>query len=380
MIQITKHIPLFIHSSFWVLALLIGFLNSSTVWGIGSWVVVVFISVLVHELGHAVTAIFFGHKVHIEFSFIGGLTVRHGRPRSRSSEFFIVMMGPLFGALLACFAYMVLMNGVSGSFSITFFSALYFANVFWTALNLIPVYPLDGSKLLVLILEGLFGSRGVRVSYFVSGLVAMAVFFYFLVKGALIPSLFFLMWAFDSFREFKNESSPPGTLQNSLDDEEREKALEEWQQQEPEKAIVRLETLLKSERSRGDSFLKTLHLLSDYLLATGQTQKAYQLLSSYKNKLRGSLLKQLQLAAYKIGNWKEAQEVGSKAFLEDQDISCALLNAFSSAQLGQVAEAVHWLRWIESTKEVDVTSILKAEDFEAIRHHLLFQQFTKVIK
>ena len=50
-------IPLTIHPSFWLVALLIGWLSSASVGDAAIWVIVILVSLLIHEYGHALTAL-----------------------------------------------------------------------------------------------------------------------------------------------------------------------------------------------------------------------------------------------------------------------------------------------------------------------------------
>ena len=49
-------------------------LSSATRGLIAAWIAIVFVSILVHELGHALTARAYGAEVEIELNGVGGLT------------------------------------------------------------------------------------------------------------------------------------------------------------------------------------------------------------------------------------------------------------------------------------------------------------------
>ena len=91
---------------FWILVFLIAGLNSNfSVPGMIIWAVIIFISVFIHEMGHALTAVACGQRAHIDFMAFGGLTHRHGPHISLFQEFLIVLNGPLFGLALAGICY-----------------------------------------------------------------------------------------------------------------------------------------------------------------------------------------------------------------------------------------------------------------------------------
>jgi Zn-dependent protease len=375
MIKILKNIPVYVHPSFWFLAFLIGYLNSQTLIQMGLWVLVVFISVLVHELGHALTARLWYKNLHIELGPLGGVTVRQGPPVGKLKEFLIVVMGPLFGFLLGAFAYICLRvtnPGVGAMGYLLWITAI--ANFFWSVLNLLPVHPLDGGKLMSIILEWLFGLRGVRFSYLLSGLFGFAFMTYFFYHGQLFAGLLFLLCAYESFRAFQNERQIGSSSDTQKLADEIEKAEVDWKAHQPERAIQRLEAIVKNE-THGEFFYRALETLGEYLLASGQTQKAYSLLSANKRKLSIEMLKQFQLAAFKLGLWQESLQVGTKVFLEDQDISSAVLNAFSSANLQNVEEAIHWLAAIKRINPNEFAYVLASDDLDSIRKDSRFQKF-----
>src|SRR5436190_1756620 len=118
MIKLLKNIPIYIHPSFWFLALLIGYLNSLTLIQFGLWILVVLVSVLVHEFGHALTARIWYSKVHIELGPLGGVTMRQGPPVGKFREFLIVLMGPMFGFFLCAASYLILLSSQPGNTNI----------------------------------------------------------------------------------------------------------------------------------------------------------------------------------------------------------------------------------------------------------------------
>ena len=100
-------IPLKISPFFWVTAGLIGWINS-----MGTfhpfiltliWIGVIFVSILIHEYGHALTSRYFGQHPRIQLVAFGGLTIPEGKRLKGWREFLVVLNGPLFGFLLFLF-------------------------------------------------------------------------------------------------------------------------------------------------------------------------------------------------------------------------------------------------------------------------------------
>ena len=144
-----------VHPLFWLVALLLGW---SGVKGdlrlLLLWVACVLVSVLVHELGHALVARAVGaHDTRIVLYAMGGLTI-HGGTGSHARWHRVVelLMGP--GAQLLVFAGPLYLALVLGAFPestpelvIVAVAYLLAINVIWAVVNLLPVYPLDGGQI-----------------------------------------------------------------------------------------------------------------------------------------------------------------------------------------------------------------------------------------
>src|SRR5438105_9521679 len=144
MIEIPGPIPIAIHPLFWVMVFFIGWINGGTLSLTLIWVGIIFISVLIHELGHALTAMCFRQKARIQFIALGGVTTFEGPKISYPKQFLITLNGPLFGFGLFLLATFLL--PLSHSFPLLgkILKMTQIANLFWTIVNLLPVLPLDG--------------------------------------------------------------------------------------------------------------------------------------------------------------------------------------------------------------------------------------------
>ena len=90
MIRIPGKIPVTIHPTFFLIAAVIGYLNSMSLIGTIIWFGINLVSVLIHEFGHAITAKLFGLAPRIELVAMGGLTYHEGGKLPYWKQFFIV--------------------------------------------------------------------------------------------------------------------------------------------------------------------------------------------------------------------------------------------------------------------------------------------------
>jgi Zn-dependent protease len=118
---------------------------------IAIWVAVVFVSVLVHEMGHAVIGRAFGLVPQIELHGMGGTTSWvEGRDVGHARAMAISFAGPFAGFLLAGAMLLLTRLGVNPA-SLHARVALAFlwqVNLYWGIFNLAPMLPLDGGNVM----------------------------------------------------------------------------------------------------------------------------------------------------------------------------------------------------------------------------------------
>jgi len=153
-------IPVRVHPLFWLLGIFIAmnFPPKIALISVG----VMFVSILVHELGHALVIRFFGNRPWIVLWVFGGLAMSH-RQRDPRRDIAISLAGPLAGFLLAGLtAAVVFLTGhevrwssywpffvtnVEGNAGVVVLFLLLY-NIWWGLFNLLPIMPLDGGQVL----------------------------------------------------------------------------------------------------------------------------------------------------------------------------------------------------------------------------------------
>jgi membrane-associated protease RseP (regulator of RpoE activity) len=230
-------IPVRVHPFFWLMSVILGARGLE-----GSpqpmvemllWVAVVFASILVHELGHAVAIRIFGWRPRITLYAFGGLaSYERGYSHSYSSysrkgntptgQVIISFAGPLAGFLLAALVIAVLYAvgrkiwfpfiawdiplGRGSYFDDeTYWShalvwQLLFVNIYWGLLNLLPVYPLDGGQISREVFSSVNPRDGYQQSLMVSIVAGGALAVYGVYREQWWMAILFGILAYQSYQ------------------------------------------------------------------------------------------------------------------------------------------------------------------------------------
>jgi Zn-dependent protease len=176
--------------------------------GIGPWqyavslgyAVLLYASVLIHELAHTVVALRGGLPVRrISLYFLGGVSEIEKESTSARQEAWIAAAGPLVSMLLSLVAYGVGQALEPGTVAGLLADALMVSNLLVGAFNLLPGLPLDGGRVLSAAVWQVTGRRhaGVVVAAWVGRGVAVLVLFLPAVVGVARgrePDLIDLVW------------------------------------------------------------------------------------------------------------------------------------------------------------------------------------------
>jgi len=376
-IHIPGKIPISIHFFFWITAALIGFLNSGTLLGTSIWIFVILVSVLIHEMGHATTALLFGLKPRIELVALGGLTYHQGDRLPFWKQFLIVLNGPVFGFLLFLAAWALLkFFGLTPGLWTSVVQLFFWVNLIWTVLNLIPVMPLDGGQLLRIVLESIFGAKGFRYSLIIgiviSGVISLGFFLY---QQFLIGALFFLFafQSWDMFRKLK-------LLSNEDRDDHFKDALataeRHLQEGEKEQALFAFERI-RSEAKKGLIHMMATQYVAFLKYELGKVKDAYDLLLPLRKEISPESLCLLHKAAYEVGDFFLVEQIGADCFQLLPNKEIALRNALACAAQNKAKPAVGWLETAFQEGLEHVGTLIQGKEFDPIRQSPYFQQFMK---
>lgn len=375
MIRIPGRIPIAISPFFWLTAGIIGWINSHSFYGMLFWIGIIFFSILIHELGHALTALFFGQNPRIELVAFGGATYPDGKKLSPLREFIVVLNGPIFGLMIFFAATFLLKLGLFTSpLTIALLQTVRIVNLFWTILNLLPVIPLDGGQLVRIACEAFFGVKGWRYSI-ITSIVCASIFclLFFFLGGILIALLFFL-FAFQSFDLLRKTRS----LSESDRDEGKKQEMAQIERMllngETDLAASHLEAL-RGEIKKGMIYLLATQYLAGIKFKEGKYEEVYDLLKPSQSELSLEALLLLHKSAYEVTDYPLVVKLAGSCYQKSHDPKIALLTAEACAGLKQVQASIGWLSAAIDEGGWDFNEILQKNTFDAIRHEHTFKHF-----
>jgi Zn-dependent protease len=150
------------------------------------WMGVVFVSVLFHELGHALTMRAFRYQPSIQLVMFGGYTSPNtDGPLPWWRDVVTTLAGPLFGVTLGVFCRLVigLHPGDVATYGLRIAET---ANYFWAAYNMLPIPPLDGGRVSLALLSRAFGKVGAALAHLLALLLCALVAFFFWGRGTFL--------------------------------------------------------------------------------------------------------------------------------------------------------------------------------------------------
>ena len=222
-------IPVRVHPLFWlIMAVLSG--QDNNLPGVLIFIACGFVSILVHEFGHGLTARFFGYRSsEIVLFWMGGYCacdLDRQRPGQRLA---VLAAGP--GAQLLLLAVVFLIGrlafgitladdleligalfgfGTGRGMSMAFFTltplmrqayvVMTVINLMWALLNLLPILPLDGGRITEVALTMLNRRNGMRWAHIVSLLTAGSLAMVFFRWEQIGPGIWFAYFAFRNYQ------------------------------------------------------------------------------------------------------------------------------------------------------------------------------------
>jgi Zn-dependent protease len=228
-------IPVRVHPLFWLMTLLFGAASDGLI-QLVIWVAVVFVSILIHEMGHALTMQRYGVSADVVLYLGGGLAVPRperfggrwtGVRLTTGQSILISLAGPGAGFLLALLVIIVvvILGGTlfytpllgilpmvsaflpAGGLLNSVVGALLWVNIFWGLINLVPVQPLDGGNVAREFLSSADPVDGERKALWISVIAgAITAIVGFVMLRSAYMALLFGFLAIQSYERVKGVS------------------------------------------------------------------------------------------------------------------------------------------------------------------------------
>src|SRR5262245_2731060 len=191
-------IPVKIDPSFLFICALLAYSRLSQPVFLVEWLIVIFVSILVHELGHALVVRSFGLSPQIMLYSMGGLTSwTDEKGISHAKHIAISLAGPFAGLFfygLVSLSNQYLPDLFADSLGRQTFRDLQFVNLWWGVFNLLPILPLDGGNVAYSIEQWVTKKNRGVITRVISLLAAVGVGLWALSDGR--PWIVFLMALF----------------------------------------------------------------------------------------------------------------------------------------------------------------------------------------
>ena len=199
-------IPVSIQPFFWITMVLLGASGGvdtpQAILELSLFALAGFISILVHELGHALTIKSYRVPTSITLQAFGGYATYPARSLNRLQSFLVTAAGPALQLVLALVAH-VLINRLpfnEGIFS--FLKDLRWVSIAWALLNLLPVLPLDGGQLV----NALLGPSRIKITLWITIITGVVIGGLGLYAGLLILAILLGMFAFQAYQALREIS------------------------------------------------------------------------------------------------------------------------------------------------------------------------------
>jgi Zn-dependent protease len=234
-----------VHPAIFILPIFLGrgLISSEVNTGVGLVLVmaIFFVSILIHELGHAVAFRYYGIPSRIVLYWMGGLAIpdsgnvwgrRSTGSLSSNQQIVVSFAGPAFGFMLAAamVGVVYLLGGqiikiegslfpillpdfratnfpTQGMLFIVCFGGI-MLNIILNLLNLVPIYPLDGGQIAREIMVQMDSFNGIRNSIILSIACAGLIAVFSLMNGDQFLGIFFGFMAWSNYQAFQQYGRP----------------------------------------------------------------------------------------------------------------------------------------------------------------------------
>jgi stage IV sporulation protein FB len=213
-------IPAGVHATFLFIALL----GATTYrgWDIAMWTGAAFVSILAHEMGHALVARGFGARgVNVTLYGLGGVTTfTHTGTMAQWKSFIISASGSAVGIVLGGAVWFAVRSGAfdgAGHEVTVFINSLFFTSLVWGILNWIPIVPLDGGHMVQHFIAIFSPKKAPLISQIITWIAVVVIVPFAWLNGYRFGVFIVVMFAIAGLREYRQQAaaSKPKIVQPS---------------------------------------------------------------------------------------------------------------------------------------------------------------------
>jgi stage IV sporulation protein FB len=214
-------IPVRVHPLFWLFtALLAG--QNATLDSVLIWIGCVFVSILVHEYGHALMSRVFRLSPSIVLYSMGGLCYSEVERQTPWQRLAVLFAGPGAGLLLfVCVwgGYRALGEPQLSPVGRQIFRNLIGINLYWSILNLFPIWPLDGGQITGVVLTMINRRKGMNWAHVISLVTAGLLAVWMFQKEIMFLGIFFALFALINFQvlQAQHHAAKYGAMEDDAD-------------------------------------------------------------------------------------------------------------------------------------------------------------------
>jgi Zn-dependent protease len=208
---------------------------------------VIFVSILLHEFGHAAAFRVIGRRSRIIVHGFGGVTISEDQSEMSDGQAVAVSLaGPVAEIALGLGAWILQRQGVGTGSPITeqLVRDMVWVNILWGLANLVPVLPLDGGHVMERTIHRISPPLSSTLPYVISMLVAIPVGIYAWVERYPFGAVFALFFAVINFRWLLDGIEEPKRTARIA---RAETALSQLNQTHPNAAVPLLEASAREE-------------------------------------------------------------------------------------------------------------------------------------
>jgi stage IV sporulation protein FB len=173
-------------------------------------VLILFVSILIHEIAHARTAKKLGYKTDYIFIdiFHGGALIDGSYTENNKHSIKIAFAGPLSNLLLSLLGFLITtlftLYIPVGEEVLKFLASFITINLLLFVINLIPIYPLDGGRITKALSNMVFGEKkGTLISGIISMSISISALIYSIYVLDYLLMIFSVIFIVSSYGQIK---------------------------------------------------------------------------------------------------------------------------------------------------------------------------------